>query len=335
MAWEYSEKTKKLFMDAVSGLPGTHIGEIDDPDGFGEHGSIACGDSLRFTFRVEKHPTDPLLDVITEARYLTFGCTSAIAASEALCAMIEGKKLTPIQSLNITNQDIVDYLEGLPEQKIHCSVMGAEALEAAVFNWAKKRDVNLGALGLDIHEAEQEEGRIVCKCFSLTEPYIKRKIMELNLKTIPEITGAIKAGGACLSCHHTPGGLQDILNDVWGKDQTQSDAKPLLNLPVLSTIHVVDTTDIYTIDKKAVASEGTLSPFQFAKKIEKVIDEIVRPALNKDGGNVEVIDIKDMTVYLELQGACAACAGAGQTLKNFVEKTLKDQVDEQVRIVQV
>ena len=89
MAWEYSEKTKELFMNAVQGAPGTHLGEIASPDGFGEHGSIACGDALRFMFRVERHPTDPVKDVIVEARYLTFGCTSAIASSEALCMIIE------------------------------------------------------------------------------------------------------------------------------------------------------------------------------------------------------------------------------------------------------
>jgi NifU-like protein len=112
MGWDYSEKTKQLFIDAIERKPGTHIGEIENPDGLGEHGSIACGDALRFTFRVERDPVDPLRDVITEARYLTFGCTSAIAASEALCAMIEGKRLTPIEALKITNEDIVDYLDG-------------------------------------------------------------------------------------------------------------------------------------------------------------------------------------------------------------------------------
>ena len=127
MAWEYSEKTKQLFMDAVHGKPGTHLGEIDEPDGMGEHGSIACGDAMRFTFRVRRHPADPRQDVITDARYLTFGCTSAIAASEALCTLIERGRYTPIQALKISNQDIVDFLDGLPKQKIHCSVMGAEA----------------------------------------------------------------------------------------------------------------------------------------------------------------------------------------------------------------
>ena len=118
MAWEYSKKTMELFLAATRGQPGTHIGEIVEPDGFGEHGSIACGDSLHFTFKVERHETDPLQDKIVEARYLTFGCTSAIAASEALCCIIEDRCLTPIEALKITNQDIVDFLEGLPEQKI-------------------------------------------------------------------------------------------------------------------------------------------------------------------------------------------------------------------------
>ncbi len=342
MAWEYSEKTKQLFMDAVQGKPGTHLGEIENPDGLGEHGSIACGDALRFTFRVEKNPNDPTKDIITEARYLTFGCTSAIAASEALCAMIEGKRLTPIESLKITNQDIVDFLDGLPEQKIHCSVMGAEALEAAVFNWAQKRGVNLEALGVDIHASEQEEGRVVCKCFTLTEPYIKRKIKELNLKTIPEITGAIKAGGACMSCHYAPGGLQDLLNEVWGKDEAASAAvraaekgEPLPGLPVLSALNVVDTIGVSAAPKdEAVGTEG-ISAFQFSKKIERLLDEYIRPLIKRDGGDVALVDIKGTTVYVELKGACAGCAGAGQTLKYLIEKTLKDQVDEHIRVVQV
>ena len=112
MAWEYSEKTKQLFMDAVHGKPGTHLGEIEDPDGFGEHGSIVCGDAMRFTFRVERHPTDPVQDVIVDARYLTFGCTSAIAASEALCAIIEEGDFTPVEALKITNQDMTENVDG-------------------------------------------------------------------------------------------------------------------------------------------------------------------------------------------------------------------------------
>ena len=322
MAWQYSEKTKQLFMDAVHGKPGTHLGEIENPDGFGEHGSIVCGDAMRFTFRVERHPSDPTQDVITEARYLTFGCTSAIAASEALCEMIEKGRYTPIQALKVQNKDIVDFLEGLPKQKIHCSVMGAEALEAAVFNWAQRRGVDLEELGVDIHANERDEGRVVCKCFSLTEPYIRRKIQELNLRTIADITDAIKAGGACASCHHVPGGLQDLLDDV----RRDGEGDKLRVLPSVAPPEPV---------MAANAAAATLSPYQFSKRVEKVMEEDIRPMLQSDGGDAEIVDIKDTLIYCRLQGACAGCAHASQTLKMMIEKTLKDSVDESIKVVDV
>jgi NifU-like protein len=320
MAWEYSEKTKQLFMDAVQGKPGTHMGEIENPDGIGEHGSIACGDALRFTFRVEQHPTDPTKDAIVEAKYLTFGCTSAIAASEALCAMIELGKYTPIEALKIQNSDIVEFLEGLPSQKIHCSVMGAEALEAAVFNWAQKRGVDLQHLGIDMHPGEETEGRIVCECFSMTEPYLKRKIKELNLRTIPDITNAVKAGGACMSCHHAPGGLQDLLVEVWGEAQPE---------PAVVSAPVAEA------GSDAPVQEPALSPYQFSKKVEKTMDEYIRPMLYKDGGDLELVDIKDTIIYVRFKGACVDCVGAGQTLKMLVERTLKDTVDERIKVIQL
>jgi len=319
MAWEYSEKTKQLFMDAVHGKPGTHLGEIENPDGFGEHGSIACGDALRFTFRVRRHPTDPTQDVITEARYLTFGCTSAIAASEALCILIERGGFTPITALKIQNKDIVEFLEGLPRQKIHCSVMGAEALQSAVFNWAQKRGVDLEKLGIKIHADQQAEGRIVCNCFGLSEPYLRRKIEELNLRTIAEITNATKAGGACATCHHAPGGLQDLLDDVWGKGGKQLRVIPRIEVP----------------KPAAPTPEPAVSPYQFMKRVEKTIAEVVQPMLARDSGRMEIVDIKDNLVFCRLEGACAGCASAGQTLKLMVEKTLKDMVDERIRVVEV
>jgi NifU-like protein len=313
-------------MDAVHGKPGTHLGEIDDPDGVGEHGSITCGDAMRFTFRVRRHPTNPAEDVITDARYLTFGCTSAIAASEALCTLIERGGYTPIQALKVSNQDIVDFLDGLPQQKIHCSVMGAEALEAAVFNWAQKRGVDLQQLGIDLHAAEDDDGRIVCKCFTLTEPYIRRKIKELNLRTIPEITNAIKAGGACMACHHIPGGLQDLLDETWGGGKRE--------LKVLTQITLPNTEPV-AARQAARPDAAALSPYQFAKKIDKAIEDYVRPMLRRDGGDLEIVDIKDTSVYCRLVGACAGCSGASQTLRMLVERTLKEMVDERVRVIDV
>jgi NifU-like protein len=313
MAWEYSDKTKRIFMDAVQGKPGTHLGEVENPDGEGQHGSIVCGDALKFTFRTRKDE-NPLKDVIVETKYLTFGCTSAIAASEALCALIEGKGLTPIEALKIRNQDIVDYLEGLPQQKIHCSVMGAEALEAAVVDWAKKRGVDLAAQGVKFsgQAAEEDEGRVVCKCFSITEPYLRRKIKELNLRTIEDIISALKAGGMCGACRYAPGGLQDILNETWGTGEPAPT----------------------TVASSPVKDSGP-SSFQLYRRIEKVIDETVRPVLKGDGGDIELVDIKEWKVYCALRGACAGCMGASRTLQLIVERTLKDQVDERIRVIPV
>jgi NifU-like protein len=319
MAWSYSDKTKELFMAAVQGQAGTHLGEIANPDGFGEHGSIACGDALRFTFRVERDPDDATNDRIVEARYLTFGCTSAIASSEALCQLIEEGGFSPIQALEITNDDIVRFVGGLPAEKVHCSVMGAEALQAAVFNWSQKRGIDLAELGVQLDIEDKEDGRIVCKCFTLSEPYLKRKIRELELHSIEEITNAVKAGGACTTCHHTPGGLQDLLDEVWGPEPTRF--KECLEFP--------------TERLPVIGEQEVMSSYQFAKKIERVLDDEVRPMLKTDGGDLELVDIKGTLVYCSLQGACSSCPGAAQTLKLMVEKSLKDKVDQRIRVISV
>ncbi len=350
MAWEYSEKTKKLFLDAVAGKPGTHLGEIENPDGVGEHGSISCGDALKFTFRVEKNANDPLQDKIVEARYLTFGCTSAIAASEALCCILEDKRCTPIEALKITNNDIVAFLEGLPKQKIHCSVMGEEALQAAVADWAKKRNVDLAALHIDIIEEKEaeEHDRIVCKCFALTESYIKRKIRELNLRTIPEITAAIKACGACGSCQNQPGGLQDLLDEVWGTEEALEARKNSetgaanLTLPMFGAGTGAGTAAAATAKNLSAGqsgndpiADGELSPYQFAKKVEAAIETTIRPMLQQDHGDIEIIDIKGNKVYVTLHGACAGCEGAAQTLKFLVENALRSNVSDKIKVIQV
>ncbi|MDR1479371.1 MAG: iron-sulfur cluster assembly scaffold protein [Planctomycetaceae bacterium] len=333
MPWEYSDKTKELFSAAVQGEEGTHLGEIVDPDGVGEHGSIACGDALSFTFRVERN-ADPIKDVIMEARFLTFGCTSAIASSEALCRILESKRYTPIEALKITNKDIVDFVGGLPEQKIHCSVMGAEALQAAVLDWAKKRGVDLSLIGININEQEQQEGKIICNCFALTESYIRRKIRELNLRTIPEIIGSIKAGGACKMCHNKQGGLQDILDEIWGTEKIKP-ANGNNSLPIISNNLSAQNQQQNPISQPAQNNTDNNSSFKFYKQIDKLIDDKIRPLMHQDGGDLELIDIKGKMVYVSLKGACAGCAGAGQTIKHLVEDLLKENVDTEIRVIQV
>lgn len=311
MPWDYSDKVLKLFTDAVKGAKGSHMGELEEPDGFGEYGSIVCGDALRFTFQVKRHPTDPSRDVITRARYLTFGCTSAIAASEALCTLLEEQQKTPIEALKITNQDLIDFLGGLPEQKVHCSVMGAEALQKAVANWAEKRGINLAELLPGGVADDSDEGRIVCNCFSVTEPYLRRKIKELGLKNITEITNALKAGGGCTVCHHAPGGLQDLLDETWGV----SAAKP--------------------VESMLAPDDDEISPYRLGQQIETVVAEKIRPMLRDKGGDIDLIDIKGNTVYCRLKGFQEHDQNAARGLKLMVEQQLKEEVDARLRVIAV
>lgn len=307
MAWQYSDKTKILFMNAVNGNEKSHFGEIEDADGVGEHGSIACGDAMKFFFKVRR-AENPVDDVIVAAKYSTFGCTSAIASSEALCEIIEKGEYTPIEALKIRNEDIVKFLEGLPSQKIHCSVMGAEALEAAVADWAQKRGVDLEALGVRLESRQDEDSRLVCTCFNVTESELKRRIVELNLHTIDDVIGAIKAGGACGACQHAPGGIQDLLDAQWGVQEDDA----LDNIQKMK-----------------------LSPYQLSKRIEAVLIEDIRPMLAADGGDVEIVDIKENLVYVELTGACASCPGASGTIQHVIEKTLRNKVDDALRVIQI
>jgi len=172
--WDYTEKVKDHFLNP------RNVGEIENPDGVGEVGSLACGDALRLSFKLDekKH--------IKDAKFKTFGCASAIASSSALTEIIKGMTLE--EAGKVTNQDIANYLGGLPEEKMHCSVMGREALEAAIANYRGEKVI-------------KEDFEIICKCFGVTDNEIIKAIRENNLKTIEQVTYYTKAGGGCGQCH--------------------------------------------------------------------------------------------------------------------------------------
>ncbi len=172
--WDYTEKVKDHFLNP------RNVGEIDDPDGAGEVGSLACGDALRLTFKLDENKR------IKDVKFKTFGCASAIASSSALTEIIKG--MTIDEAAKVTNQDIANYLGGLPEEKMHCSVMGREALEVAIASYRGQK-------------VEKEEFEVVCNCFGVTDREIAHAIRENDLKTVEQVTHYTKAGGGCGKCH--------------------------------------------------------------------------------------------------------------------------------------
>ena len=273
--WDYTDKLKDHFFNP------RNVGEIENPDGVGEVGSLACGDALKLTFKLDEKGK------IVDAQFKTFGCASAIATSSVLTEMIKGKTLE--EAAKVTNKDIADYLGGLPEQKMHCSVMGREALEAAIENYKSG--------GKKKHELE---GRVVCNCFGVTESEIERVINENNLSTVEEVTNYCKAGGGCGGCQ---GDIEKIIDKIQGdKIKDNIPAKP---------------------------KRGTkLKNIQKIQLIQQTINEQIRPALRSHGGNVELIDVEGDKVIVAFRGMCAQCTLAEYTMKDLVEARLKEFVSE-------
>ena len=266
--WEYTDKVQEHFLHPHN------VGEIENPSGLGDVGSLACGDALKLTLKIED-------DVIVDAKFKTFGCASAIASSSALTIMVTG--MTVDEAEKLTNDDIADYLGGLPKEKMHCSVMGREALEAAIADY---RGVIL----------PMAEGEVVCECFGVTDLDVIRAIKESDLRSVEEITNFTKAGGGCGKCEDK---LRDLLQTT------------------ISGIPVVPVT---------ADGPKRLTTLQKIKKIEEVLEREIKPALKKDGGDIELVDVDGDFVMVSLRGACTSCAKSQTTLKEYVEKKLRELV---------
>jgi len=275
--WDYTDKVRDHFFNP------RNVGEVENPDGIGEVGSLACGDALKLTFKLGDDGK------IADAKFKTFGCASAIATSSVLTEIIKGKTLD--EALNVTNRDIADYLGGLPEQKMHCSVMGKEALEAAVENYKGG--------GTTKHELE---GAVVCTCFGVTDTEIERVIREDDLATVEDVTNYCKAGGGCGGCH---GEIEKIIEKVQGEKVAETPA-PKASRP------------------------GKLTNIQRIQLIQQTINEQIRPALRADGGNIELIDVEGNKVVVAFRGMCAQCQLAEFTMRDVVEARLREFVSEEL-----
>jgi len=280
--WEYTDKVRDHFFNP------RNVGEIEDADGVGEVGSLACGDALRLTFKLDKNGK------ITDAKFKTFGCASAIATSSVLTEMIKGMTLE--EAAKVTNKDIADYLGGLPEQKMHCSVMGREALEAAIENYRGG--------GRKKHELE---GNVVCTCFGVTDKEIERVIRENNLTTVEQVTNYSKAGGGCGGCK---GEIEKIIQKVQGDKIKQ--------VPV-----------------SAPRRGERLTNIQKIQLIQQTINEQIRPALRADGGDIELVDVEGNKVVVAFRGMCAQCKLADVTMKDVVEARLREFVSKDLYVEEI
>jgi len=230
---------------------------------------------LKLTLKIDEN------DIITDAKFKTFGCASAIASSSVLTEMVKG--LAVDEAAKITNEDIAQALGGLPKEKMHCSVMGREALEAAIADYR----------GLKLPMAE---GEVVCECFGVTDLEIIRAIKESSLRSVEEITNFTKAGGGCGKCEDK---LRQILQDtVSGKSE--------ITIPQVAP--------------------KRMTSLQKIKKIEEVLEREIRPGLKKDGGDIELIDVDGDFVIVSLRGACKSCSKSQTTIKEYVEKKLRELV---------
>ncbi len=313
--WEaYSKKVQER-MDNP-----THLGVItqEEADKKGaklivaDYGAEACGDAVRLYWLVDSN------DKIIDAKFKSFGCGTAIASSDMMVELCLNKSVQ--DAVKITNIDVERALRddpdtpAVPGQKMHCSVMAYDVIKKAAGIY----------LGKNAEDFEDEI--IVCECARVSLATIRDVIRINDLKSVEEITQYTKAGAFCKSCIK-PGGheerkyyLVDILRDVRAEMETE---KLRENIAKGGEIVFKDMTMV-----------------QKVKAIDKVIDENIRPMLVMDGGNMEIIDIKETSdnfidVYIRYLGACSGCASGSTGTLFAIESILQENVAENIRVMPI
>ncbi|MGB5769948.1 MAG: Fe-S cluster assembly protein NifU [Crocosphaera sp.] len=292
--WEYTDKVMEFFHNPRNQGTITEKGQ-GQAITTGEVGSIACGDALRLHLKI-----DEATQIIVDARFQTFGCASAIASSSALTELLVGKTLD--EALSLTNKEIADFLGGLPEEKMHCSVMGQEALEAAIFNYR----------GIPLDNHEDDEGALICRCFGVSDARIRRIVLENDLTNAEQVTNYVKAGGGCGSCLAD---IDDLIADI-----------------------VQEKATAVAVATQVVAAKSQGKPLTNIQKItliQQVLEEEIKPMLAQDGGDVELFDVEGDLIKVTLKGACGSCASSTATLKGGIEARLRDRISPDLTVIAV
>jgi nitrogen fixation NifU-like protein len=179
--WAYSEKLKEHFMSPKNIMQGENTDEFD---GVGMEGNLQCGDQMMVVIKVDKGS-----EVITDCQWKTYGCASAIASTSILSEMVKGMTLD--QAFHISPKDVAKELGGLPENKIHCSVLGDKALRAAINNYFVRNGME--------DRVKQEQAKIVCQCMNITDHDIEEAVLE-GARTFFELQEHTKLGTVCGQC---------------------------------------------------------------------------------------------------------------------------------------
>ncbi len=313
--WEEYSKTVQERMNNPK-----NMGEITEEEAeklggkliVADFGAESCGDAVRLYWVV-----DPKTDKIIDAKFKSFGCGTAIASSDTMVELCKGK--TVDEAVKITNIDVEKAMRDTPEtpavppQKMHCSVMAYDVIKRAAAQYK----------GVD--ESSFEDEIIVCECARVSLGTIKEVIKINDLKTVEEITDYTKAGAFCKSCIK-PGGHEEreyYLVDILAETRAEMEAEKLQKSEQSG-------------EKIAFKEMGIV---QKLKTIEEVIDENIRPMLVMDGGNLEILDIKEnedyTDVYIRYLGACSGCASSATGTLYAIEAILKEKVDKNIRVLPV
>ncbi len=179
--WAYTEKLKEHFMSPKNIMQGENTDEFD---GVGMEGNLQCGDQMMVVIKVDRDT-----EVITDCQWKTYGCASAIASTSILSEMVKGKTLD--QAFHISPKEVAQELGGLPDNKIHCSVLGDKALRAAINNYYVRN-------GMD-DKVKQEQAKTICQCMSITDHDIEEAVLK-GARTYFELQEHTKLGTVCGQC---------------------------------------------------------------------------------------------------------------------------------------
>jgi len=311
---EYSDKVANLMNNPQN------MGEITEEQAetmgaqliVADFGAESCGDAVRLYWVV-----DPSTDKILSSKFKSFGCGTAIASSDTMAELCKDK--TVDEAVKITNIDVelamrdTPDVPSVPPQKMHCSVMAYDVIKKAASQYK----------GVDIESFEEEV--IVCECARITLDTLQEVIRLNDLSTVEQIADYTKAGAFCKSCIR-PGGHEE-------KD-----------------VYLVDLLEEYEKEKLAsrasigndASSNGdfdNMTIVQRIKAVEAVIDKHIRQMLVMDGGDMEILDIKEngenIDIYIRYLGACSGCESSSTGTLYAIDNTLQDKLSKKIRVLPI